>query len=1239
MATLRIPFSLLRTSLLAALLCFGSVAFGSEARAPGMYRLKFSWDAKNAKKWRGRFEISGGRFSDPQSPRFDADEPGTLWIDGDALRMRNRAARKNIGFQVNAVAAQDAVIHCRLFESAGQVLDIHVPLADVSAEEEGYFSETEFGGLAIECLSLNSLLVELPRSHAIYHSGEAFEAVLLAHGGTKFSSGAMLSWHLSPARSEAVVAGATQKVALDSTGDNNSRLPLMFDLPALEGIYDVHFKLTSLGTERESVTAKMQLVVLALDVADDIGEGRESKKPLLVDEFLPADTHFFRKISSQGKAKRVKYQFGKVLRLSPVAQDDRKRSSSAWIAYQLKLKSLGTAHRLVVNVPATVAQELGIALLEPNAAGQLMPTGLHTGLRVSKRSAAARSAGEGEVIRHEVAFRPAHRDVILLFHSLDKNLPIEIGKVEVHQGASPPPRILESERAGVMQRRWVGPYLHKPLLAEVFGATETFDSGSRRSLDDWVTFYEAASRLSSYLRSNGHSTVMLAVNADGSTIYPSRTLSPTPRYDTGVLHSSRQDPIRKDVVELLLRMLDRDRLLLVPQLQFSTPLPDLERMLADGGTAAQGIELIGRNGKSWREEHGAAAGHAPYYNPLDPRVQQAVLSVVEEFVSRYHAHDSLAGLAFELNSRGYLHLPNLDWGYDDGTIARFRAATKTRVPDFAGTDRFEKRYHYLTTTAPKSWIRWRCEQLAAFHLQLVRVLMDRRPDTRVFFDCTHLFQADILDAFRNTGGRPDRYLLTKGLDFNLYRQETGLTVLRPFQLSSHRGGTAPVREEAENNNPAIDALFQRTPRGTLFFQSPDETPMPDFGGRLAWQVPFRWILTQASSVGIQSNRRYAHALAASDVLAIFDGGWMIPLGQESASREIRDVIAALPAVQFHDINSSSQPAVVRIAHIAGQTYLYAVNDSPGTVRLHLELSCPPQTVCQRLGAKGVELHAARSSGGSAIDLQLPAYGIWAAVFESSTLRVTSARVDISPEMAATLEKAVDAFQARLGQTKKSARPRQLIGADFETTTKGAAQLAGWDLPDATDASLNLDPENPRSGRSALRLASAREPASVVSPPFPTKGHQFLTAGLWMRGDRDAATVKLSLSGKIENRPYDQQAEITIGRSWQQYFFRVANLPKEGLRDVRLRVETIDGGRLWIDDVDIKTHRLTPQNSRQLSKTLAAARLALNEKRYADCQRLLDSYWGRFLLENQQPVLSKRDDRVRFGERLRRIFRR
>ena len=163
------------------------------------------------------------------------------------------------------------------------------------------------------------------------------------------------------------------------------------------------------------------------------------------------------------------------------------------------------------------------------------------------------------------------------------------------------------------------------LLAEQGVAAESLDAWSGRSLDDWRTFYEGGARLAEYLRHAGYDGLMLAVWADGSAIYPSALLQSTPRYDTGAFFASAQDPVQKDLLELLLRLFDREDLQLIPMLDFSSPLPELEAVLRAGGPEAEGIEWIGADGAPLCGTRPPRRGLAPYYNLLHPRVQEAML--------------------------------------------------------------------------------------------------------------------------------------------------------------------------------------------------------------------------------------------------------------------------------------------------------------------------------------------------------------------------------------------------------------------------------------------------------------------------------------------------------------------------------------------------------------------------------------------------------------------------------------
>ena len=105
-------------------------------------------------------------------------------------------------------------------------------------------------------------------------------------------------------------------------------------------------------------------------------------------------------------------------------------------------------------------------------------------------------------------------------------------------------------------------YLSRPSFTSNFGGRQATDASSGPALDDWQTSYFGATRLP-LLAYVGYGGQMMTVMSEGSTIYPSQFVAPTPTFDSGALFESGQDPVRKDALELLLRVFDREELKLV----------------------------------------------------------------------------------------------------------------------------------------------------------------------------------------------------------------------------------------------------------------------------------------------------------------------------------------------------------------------------------------------------------------------------------------------------------------------------------------------------------------------------------------------------------------------------------------------------------------------------------------------------------------------------------------------------
>src|SRR5262249_35083324 len=107
----------------------------------------------------------------------------------------------------------------------------------------------------------------------------------------------------------------------------------------------------------------------------------------------------------------------------------------------------------------------------------------------------------------------------------------------------------------------------------------------------------------------------------------------------------------------------------------------------------------------------------------------------------------------------------------------------------------------------------------------------------------------------------------------------------------------------------------------------------------------------------------------------------------------------------------------------------------------------------------------------------------------------------------------------------------------------------------------------------------------------------------------------------------------------QYRFGVDDFPPGEITQARIYVRPVDSCKLWIDDAEIDAQSFSADELRQLTKTLSSVKLAFDEGRYADCQRLLDGYWGSLLASEPIAPASPSAERPRMGERVKTLFRR
>jgi hypothetical protein len=194
-------------------------------------------------------------------------------------------------------------------------------------------------------------------------------------------------------------------------------------------------------------------------------------------------------------------------------------------------------------------------------------------------------------------------------------------------------------------------------------------------------------------------------------------------------------------------------------------------------------------------------------------------------------------------------------------------------------------------------------------------------------------------------------------------------------------------------------------------------------------------------------------------------------------------------------------------------------------------------------------------------------------------------------------------------------------AGFESPAD-ADQIPGWTATAAAGSSVAIDGAHKHEGARSLRLASTGQPASIASAPFdpPTTGR--VAIDLWLRaGERGLPSVRIALEGQQSDGKFDAYGMIppvapagAPGR-WVQYSFRVDDVPSEGLSNVRVRLDVLGPGEVWVDDLKVFDLPFTDPERFELSKLISLASVKLEAGQLADCERLLEGYWPQFLLAN------------------------
>lgn len=1201
-------------------------------------RLRISWGGGAERAWRGSISAPQGAFSELGLLGIEADAARAVWLEGaNTLRIDPPAARTYDGADVwlRGDSAGQLTVELQSAESPAPHV-VTVPVSEIIAT--GHTSKLDDTGNRISIVRApgDTLRVHFSRPHLVFAPGESIEFEAEPYEIGQSVSGMQL-------QTEFVSFPGEQKMGVSDVSLTAGKTAVKLTAPEAEGVYNLRLVVgppsrikQRLRLAQPIAERTVQFVVLAAKSPQTSGDPLTTK----VVEINPMNSRWWERLTSlptipgfrkgplgNGDAAPWEHPtLGPFIQLGPggAAPD------VSWEAYPLPIHQTGAAHVLEVEYPSDVPQTMGISVLEPNAAGEVAPIGLDSGLNVADEDAATTPRMQ----THRIVFWPRTKTPLVLFTNRRTGARAVYGKITVYSAAGNQLAMLAIgrtpatgslvpafNRSTPQRRLWAG-YMDRPLVAENFGAPESFDAPTGRSLDDWNTFYQAGTRLISYLHHVGYNGLMLSAMADGSTIYPSQLAGSTPRYDTGVFFSSGQDVQRKDALELLFRLFDREGLTLVPALQFAAPLPELET-IRRSGDAATGLEWIGPDGRPLGQV-AVRQGLAPYYNVLDPRVQEAMLRVVREVAQRYAKHSAFSGIALQISPEGFAQLPGEQYGMDDVTIAQFEQASGLKVPG-EGLQRFAVRARFLAGAERAAWVEWRTRTVTEFQQRIEQEIAFARPGAKLY-----LADGTVLEG--NDARRQLRPSLVKrselaeafrsaGVHVAAYAPESGIVALRPRVVRPAIAGVRPSVDGATYASRELDELFATTQqRSAIFYHEPQKLRVASFDAKSPFgpSNTYAWLASQISPAGDHNRRRFVQALAASDLNQIFDGGWTLPLGQEESLRPLLRVYRELPEGAFETVPGEYQPVTIRTRSQDGATYVYLVNDSRWPASVTLSLAARGECQLTNLGDGKTAGTLERGVNQLVWRVPVAAYDLMGVKFSAPDVRIQNALVELPQGVHETLESEIKDLVARVRTSGQSL----VSNAGFELPL-AQGQLAGWTAEVPMGGRVLLDSRTKHSGSQSLMLEGTGTPVGIQSTLLTPQPAGRAVIEAWLRAlpaDGKLPSVRIALHGTSPAGPYVSQgvtppigATASKPGEWVPYSFAIENLPAEGLSDVSVKFELIGAGQIWIDDVQVRG--FSGAELGELAKINSMASLHLEKGRYADCARLLEGYWPQFLVSN------------------------
>lgn len=1222
-------------------------------------RLRLAWGNGDGRhRWIGRISCPGAKLEDLQTLGIETDAPAAILLEGDELVINPWEKRGFDGCDITVVGASDSLMRFELrSDQTGVPKVVEVPLSQLARGQVREPIDTLGSFLLAYRSPGDRFRVLSKRENLIFSPGELWSLRLKTDFAVELEQGPIaVDVAMRAIGRDEVLWQYTQAITSAST------LPdaVAFEVPCplAEGGYRLSIngrteeglatRLVPGQTVRPFATREIDLVVI--DPSNKLPRLADSWIPVL--SIDPANPSWWQRLPTWAQVSRLTGKppgslgnvrllphTGRTKGLVELAPSPDNQNPS-WQSFALPVQDTGVPHLVQITYPLAIRQNLGVSLIEPDASGRVLAPIVESDLVTDD----VLNADITQLGTHRILFWPRTQSpqLVIVNHStLDPGV-FGLVTLSRHNDAA------SLELAAPSLTRPVSSYIAKPVFAQTLGATEVLDPASGLSVQSWSTFLDGARRLTQYLKLRGHNSALITVAADGSALYPSKHLMPSPRYDTGQIAANGQDPQRKDVLEMLLRICDREAVSIMPTIQLSTPLPELEMLCRAG---ASGVSWVDSQGRQLIDVKQSSARLAANYNLLNELVQKEVSAVVLEIAKRYGKHPMMSGIALQLDSNGFGVTPGLEWGLDDQTLGRFSNETGIALPSLQERQTQQIVDLFLEQNRD-AWQAWRIRKVTEFYGQLAEQIRAHRQDLKLVLITDNLFaELELQQAVRAAGSNPGKVrqlLAERGIDL------VQLASLPGVEVTNICLPTPDERLQEHVTDVVISDLAQRgellAPEKQslhLLYQNSATTRVPSFDERSPFGIDHTRLTLSRRVTSSASARHLLAAMRNKTTTQIVEGGEFLSMSLDPDHTRRLRAWSQIPLDASEVRTLTEQPVTVSIYRSGDATFLTCANNSPWQVTGELEIESAQNANWVELGTNhnlepNAPLVGKVSLGKTSLALQIKPYDLRVWKFDTTKIKTGKLNVSVSPKAHDYLTEKIERLESRTGNLNIERDYPQLQNPSFELE-EGTTRIFGWQPRKGINGSVELETSAAHTGTRSLAMKSEDDLGVAVQSHLfavPVTGMMVVAARVQVRQAEKSARMILAL--ETEDPLYRRVQAVPLNsdlvNQWSLVEFVVNDLPVGDADQLRVFFHLVGQADVLVDDIQLFDLRFDDQRRTELVKQVFAAKTALEEHQYVDCLRLLNEYWPRYLVEyvppaeRTSPTLAKQPDSASSNEK-------